>query len=247
MTSKRVSKITGAAIIATGLAACSTVETAVQEPELAPIVNPEAMTGQLPVSMPTPYVAQQQTAANSLWRTGARGFFKDQRASTIGEILTVGINITDTAQLSNSTSTSRTGQQDASVTGLFGLEGPIERALPGANSLNPGLGTSSSSTAQGTGSVNRTENIRLTVAAVITDVLPNGNFVIAGRQEVKVNAEVRELLVSGVIRPEDISAANTIQHTQIAEARISYGGRGDISTVQRPRVGQRVAERVLPF
>ena len=195
--------------------------------------------------MPAPVA--ETYAANSLWRNGSRGFFKDQRASMVGDILTVDINITDTASLSNTTSTSRTGTQDASVSGLFGFEKPLERVLPGTDTLGTGLGTSSASSAQGVGSVNRKETIRLTVAAVITDILPNGNFIVAGRQEVKVNAEVRELLVSGIIRPEDISASNTIQHTQLAEARISYGGRGDISTIQRPRYGQRVVDKILPF
>ncbi len=230
-----------------GLAACSTANNLVAEPQLTPISNPDTIIGAIPVSAPTPRTLPVQQAPNSLWRAGAKGFFKDQRAADIGDILTVDINITDTASLSNTTSTSRTGSQNAEVSGLFGLEQPLERALPGNDTLGTGLGTSSSSSSQGNGSVNRAENIRLTVAAVITDILPNGNFVIAGRQEVKVNAEVRELVVSGVIRPEDISANNTIQHTQLAEARISYGGRGDLSTIQRPRYGQRVVERIMPF
>ena len=230
-----------------GLAACSTVDSMVGEPRLSPISNPQTMIGMVPPTAPMPAPVAETYAANSLWRNGSRGFFKDQRASMVGDILTVDINITDTASLSNTTSTSRTGTQDASVSGLFGFEKPLERVLPGTDTLGTGLGTSSASSAQGVGSVNRKETIRLTVAAVITDILPNGNFIVAGRQEVKVNAEVRELLVSGIIRPEDISASNTIQHTQLAEARISYGGRGDISTIQRPRYGQRVVDKILPF
>jgi flagellar L-ring protein precursor FlgH len=229
------------------LGACGTVSSIGKEPSLTPISNPQTIIGMVPPTAPTPTPVAQTYSANSLWQAGSRGFFKDQRASMVGDILTVDINITDTASLSNTTSTSRTGTQDASVSGLFGFEKPLERVLPGTDTLGTGLGTSSSSTAQGVGSVNRKETIRLTVAAVITDVLPNGNFIVAGRQEVKVNAEVRELLVSGIIRPEDISASNTIQHTQLAEARISYGGRGDISTIQRPRYGQRVVDKVLPF
>lgn len=229
------------------LGACSSVSNAVKEPELSPIQNPRTVVGLAPVTTPLPQPVTQYQTANSLWQANARGFFKDQRASQVGDILTVSINITDTASLSNSTATSRTGGQDAAIGGLFGLDQPLERALPGSGSLSTGLSTSSTSTSNGTGSVNRSEKIQLSVAAVITDVLPNGNFVIAGRQEVKVNAEVRELLVSGIIRPQDISADNTIAHTQLAEARISYGGRGDLSTIQRPRYGQRAAEQVLPF
>lgn len=244
---KKIQSLVGMSALVFSLAACSTVSESMGSPELTPIQNPQRITGLVPVSTPLPAALPQDQSPNSLWRTGARSFFKDQRASTIGDILTVEIDITDTASLSNSTSTSRTGNQSASIDGLFGLEAPLERALPGAGSLGTGLGASSDTSSQGIGSVNRQENISLTVAAVITDVLPNGNFVIAGSQEVKVNAEVRELIVSGIIRPADISANNTIAHTQMAEARISYGGRGDLSVIQRPRYGQRVAERILPF
>lgn len=241
----KLSSALGLAMIC--LAACAGAGSNLAEPQLTPITNPDMIVGAIPVTTPIPAQQTQYASANSLWRAGARGFFKDQRASTIGDILTVDVDITDTAQLNNTTSTSRTGAMEADITGLFGLQGPIERVLPGSDSLGTGLGTTSNTSSQGTGSVNRAENINLTVAAVIVDVLPNGNFVIAGRQEVKVNAEVRELVVSGIIRPEDISATNTIQHTQMAEARISYGGRGDLSTIQRPRYGQRVAEGILPF
>lgn len=245
--SHKLKRLALASAVLLGLGACGTVSSAVREPELTPIQNPRSVIGLAPVTMPQPYAEPQYQSANSLWRSGARSFFKDQRASQVGDIMTIQINITDTASLSNSTATSRSGDQTATIDGMFGLEQPLERALPGTGSLATGFGTSSNSTSNGTGSVNRSENIQLSVAAVITDVLPNGNFVIAGRQEVKVNAEVRELIVSGIIRPQDISADNTIAHTQIAEARISYGGRGDLSTIQRPRYGQRAANSILPF
>ena len=95
--------------------------------------------------------------------------------------------------------------------------------------------------------MNRSEKVSLTIAAVVTDVLANGNLVIQGRQEVRTNREVRELTVAGIVRPEDISSANTIAHTQIAEARISYGGRGDISRVQSTPAAQSLVERFSPF
>lgn len=229
------------------LGACATTSNALKEPQLTPVQNPRTLIGMVPVTTPVPKPVPHTSTANSLWRAGARSFFKDQRASQVGDILTVSINITDTASLSNTTSTSRTGANDTTISGLFGLQTPLEKALPGANSLSTGIDTSSSATTNGTGSVNRSENIQLSVAAVITDVLPNGNFVVAGRQEVKVNAEVRELLVSGIIRPQDVSASNTVEHTQMAEARISYGGRGDLSSIQRPRYGQRVLNGISPF
>jgi flagellar L-ring protein precursor FlgH len=109
------------------------------------------------------------------------------------------------------------------------------------------IGAEAESEHRGSGAINREEKIELTIAAVIVDRLPNGNLVLAGRQEVRINGELRELTVSGIIRPEDVTASNTINHTQIAEARISYGGRGSISAVQRPNWGQRLGDAITPW
>jgi flagellar L-ring protein precursor FlgH len=188
-------------------------------------------------------------SANSLWRSGARAFFIDQRANRVGDIVTVQIAINDSAKTSNTSVANRTSASDAALTSLFGMEGKIGRLLPPGNdftSASP-FSTESSFSNSGSGSVNRAESISLTVAAVVTGILPNGNLIIEGTQEVRTNAEVRQLTISGMIRPEDISAANTIRHTQIAEARINYGGRGDISTMQKAPAGQSVVARLWPF
>lgn len=163
----------------------------------------------------------------------------------VGDIVTVNIDISDSAQLQNSTNRSRTSAEDADLTEFFGadLTGFFNDAIDPSSLASLG----STSTTQGTGSVNRTESISLTVAALVTSVLPNGNLVIAGRQEVRVNNEVRELLITGIARPQDIASDNTIAHTQIAEARISYGGRGHLSDVQRPRYGQEIYDILMPF
>jgi flagellar L-ring protein precursor FlgH len=182
-----------------------------------------------------------------MWRTGARAFFHDQRASKVGDILTVAIDIRDNARLSNETATSRESNVDSGVGSIFGLESNLAKILPGAPDPTHLVEAGSSSTLAGAGSVNRSEAVSLTIAAVVSSVLPNGNLVIQGRQEVRINQELRELTVAGIVRPEDITAANTIRHTQIAEARVSYGGRGAVSRVQRVPVGQALVEQFTPF
>lgn len=238
---------TGAGLAALMLGGCAGVGDVIAAPQMSPIQNPATIAGSSRVSMPLPAPSMETAAPNSLWRTGARSFFNDQRAAKIGDILTVNIEIQDSAQVNNTTARSRTSNTEAGIQALLGLDGVIQNALPGTPSLDPAVGFDSTTSSNGTGSVNRQENVNLTVAAVITDRLPNGNLVIGGRQEVRINNELRELLVSGVIRPEDVGADNTIEHTKIAEARISYGGRGDISQVQRDKYGKLLYDQVAPF
>jgi flagellar L-ring protein precursor FlgH len=217
-------------------------------PQMAPVGTPAALTGGAQQTIPQPEQASYEApAANSLWRAGSRSFFNDQRASRIGDILTVNIEIDDKAELSNSSNRSRDASTSAGVTHFFGLENTLGQILPGGFDPSQMVDAESSSDHTGSGAINREEKIELTVAAVIVDRLPNGNLVIAGRQEVRINAELRELTVSGIIRPEDVTSNNTINHTQIAEARISYGGRGQISAVQRPGWGQRITDAITPW
>ncbi|WP_333586902.1 flagellar basal body L-ring protein FlgH [Phenylobacterium sp.] len=238
-----------AALALVPLAACSTVQEAVAGPNLTPVRYPSALVGQdQPVilasaNQPLPSAA----SANSLWRTGARAFFIDQRANRVGDIVTVNIQIDDRAQTSNSTSTSRTAGASAGLPNFLGLESSLGRVLPGGFDPANAISTNSNSASAGSGSVSRSEKINLTIAAVVTAVLPNGNMMIQGTQEVRTNGELRQLSVAGIIRPEDISSSNTIRHSQIAEARISYGGRGDVSRVQRTPAGQALVETFSPF
>ena len=231
------------------LAACSTVQEAVRGPQLAPVGYPAALAPMQQMVMVPQQPTMQPASANSLWRSGARAFFIDQRANKVGDILTVQIDIDDSAKTSNSTTSSRTSGSTAAMPKLFGMEGSLGRLLPPGNDFDPtaALETSSNSTNAGSGAVSRAEKISLTIAAVVSAVLPNGNLVIQGTQEVRTNNELRQLTVAGIVRPEDISSANTIKHTQIAEARISYGGRGDISRVQKTPAGQSLVERFQPF
>jgi flagellar L-ring protein FlgH len=232
------------------LAACSTVAEAVRGPELAPVGYPAALVPREQQMLPLSSAREplpQPASANSLWRVGARAFFNDQRASRVGDILTVQIDIDDSAKTINSTQSSRTSGMKAGVPHLLGLESSLGHFLPGEYDPANALETNSTTSNAGAGAVNRAEKISLTIAAVVTGVLPNGNMMIQGTQEVRTNTDVRQLTVAGIVRPEDISSANTIRHTQIAEARISYGGRGDLSRVQKTPWGQSLVETVKPF
>lgn len=213
-----------------------------QTPQLSPMVSPPPQ-----VVMPMPPPETRQRAVASLWQPGSRSFFRDPRASKIGDILTVNIEIGDEAKLANTTTRSAQASESSDLTKFLGLESQLSHVLPEAVDPSALSSLGSDSTHTGTGTVDRSEDIKLIVAAVVTQVLPNGNLVIQGHQEVRVNSEVRELTISGVVRPEDIASDNTIRHTQIAEARISYGGHGQITDVQQPRYGQQLYDILWPF
>jgi flagellar L-ring protein precursor FlgH len=183
----------------------------------------------------------------SLWTGDRESLLGDRRAINRGDILTVVIEIDDSAEISNATDRSRSGSQEMSVPQLFGLPQLLQGELPEGATIDPAVDVGSSSQFSGDGSVSRNEQLELRVAATIVDVLPNGVLEIAGTQEVRVNFELRELIVTGFVRPADITRQNEITYDKIASARISYGGRGQISDMQQPRYGQQAAESVLPF
>jgi flagellar L-ring protein precursor FlgH len=245
-------KIAAALTLCALLAGCSTfdrLKTVGEAPKLTAIQDPTAQPGYRPVNMPMPQVVVASYQPNSLFSNDARGFFKDQRAHKIGDILTVLVTIDDSAQISNSTERQRSSSNEAGVGGVMGsLFGKVGGGVPGLDvSADGSISTESGMGDTGSGSVNRKETLETQVAAVVTQVLPNGNLVIEGRQEVRVNFEVRDLIVAGIVRPEDIHADNTIPSSKIAEARIAYGGRGQITDVQQPRYGQQIADAILPF
>lgn len=216
-------------------------------PKLTAIENPVTQPGYRPVSMPMPAPEPARFNSNSLWRNGARAFFKDQRAARVGDILTVIVEISDKAEIENATNRKRDNEEGASIPKLGGWEVALKKLLPDEVDLADFVRATSESNSDGEGTIDREETVTTRIAAVVTQVLPNGNMVIEGRQEVRVNFEMRELIVAGVIRPEDITAANNIPISKIAEARVSYGGKGQISDVQQPRYGQQFLDIVLPF
>src|ERR1700704_3199699 len=241
---------TGALLVVVGFAAsgCSSIDRLSQiggKPKLTEIEKPTAAPASKPVQMPMPKPETASYNANSLWRNGSRAFFKDQRASRIGDILTVTVNITDKANIANETQRSRSNKEDSGITDFIGAQ----TLGAGAQKILPGriLTADSTASSDGKGSVNRQEALQTNVAAVVTQLLPNGNLVVEGKQEIRVNFEIRELIVAGIVRPEDIQSDNTIDSSKIAQARIAYGGRGQLTDVQQPRYGQQVMDVLLPF
>jgi len=247
----KVLGIAAAALLATSVSGCNTISrlAAVGDdgPQITPIVNPQKTPGYRTVSMPMPTPEIQRTNPNSLWRSGARAFFNDQRAKQVGDILTVNLDLSESASLSNKTERTRDDSEDANLTNLFGLEAELAKKLPQAISAASTMSMDTDHVTKGTGTIERDESVQLEVAAVVTQVLPNGNLVIHGRQELRINAELRELQVAGIIRREDIDTNNEVAHDKIAEMRLAYGGRGAISSLQTPRWGLQVLDILLPF
>lgn len=220
-------------------------------PPMTKVENPQVRPDYKPLSwpLPDPEAAAAKTA-NSLWQPGARGFFRDQRATRVGDILRVNVQITDTAQLDNMNNLERVSQDRSTVNGLFGLEAKLGKLIPIPGvSTDPAnlINTTGNSRTNSMGRVNRRETITTQVAALVTQQLPNGNLVIEGTQEVLVNYEIREVSIRGVIRPQDILSDNSINADRVAQARIVYSGRGQVSEIIQPRWGSQAVEILSPF
>lgn len=248
--SRRVAISTAAAFLLLG-AGCTQFND-IHNPTTSPLELgsesiPELNSVSVPMPERAPFVAPQRAEAAGLWGNGTRSFFDDKRAQAVGDILTVVIDIDDEAQLRNASERSRSSTQVAADPTLLGYDVLAGVQAVGATSPGDVVNLDSSSDATGNGSIKRNESIQLRVAAMIVQTLPNGNLVIAGRQEVKVNSELRELRIAGIARPEDVSLRNTVKYDKIAEARITYGGRGQISAIQRPRYGHDALEVILPY
>jgi flagellar L-ring protein FlgH len=215
-----------------------------KEPELQKI---DPTSGQQPISWPRNEDVRSKASHNSLWKQGSRDFFRDQRARQVGDILTVKISVDDKAALDNKSQAKRDNSDSLSAGSVFGLEKQIFGAIPGKADPSSLLSVSGKADNSGEGTIERGEKVETELAAVVTNIMDNGNLVIYGSQEIRVNFEVRQVTVQGVIRTEDIDADNTIPASRIAEARVSYGGKGLISDVQQPRLGHQVIDILSPF
>ncbi len=212
-------------------------------PPISGMADPTRAPGYRPLTEPMPQPQPPPDDAASLWRPGSRAFFKDQRAANVGDILTILVNITDAADVEDGTNATRTGSENLGVPNLFGLTSKLKLL-----SANPTLvDTTSTNGNTSTGVIKRNETVTLRLAGLVTQVLPNGNLVVTARQEVRVNSELRVLSVCGIVRPQDIASDNTVTHDRLAEARISYGGEGQLTDLQTPRYGQQLMDILLPF
>lgn len=176
----------------------------------------------------------------SLWDEGAGDLFRDARASKVGDLITVVISINDKAVFGNITERSRNSEIGNAFDGSGNMP-LLSGAIDGTANARGKTST------KGDAKINRSEQIQLSVAAMVREILPNGNLLISGSQELRVNFELRELIVSGIVRPRDVSRDNTISYDKIAEARISYGGRGRLSEVQQPALLHQIFDLVRPF
>ncbi len=237
------------ALMACGLAVtgCGTLQRLSEvgrSPEMSKSTDPTKDPNYRPMTMPMPKTERAPNEANALWRQGSRAFFKDQRAANVGDLVTVVVSMTDSAQLNNVTTLTRVSGEQAGIPDFAGLTSRLGTTIADPSKL---ISLSSSNSNTGNGQIQRNEAVALRLAGVVTQVLPNGNLVVAARQEFVVNSELRELKVTGVIRPEDIASDNTVLHDRMAEARIQYGGRGEMTDLQTTRWGQQLMDILLPF
>ncbi|WP_419741405.1 flagellar basal body L-ring protein FlgH [Ruegeria sp.] len=229
------------------ISACGRLDHLGKPPSFTPTEDSPEQVAMLWPGLPLHTQPQRTVDRSSLWSGGQQSLLGDQRAIKKGDILTVVIELDEEAEISNNTNRSRSGSENLSVPNLFGLPQRAQDKLPEGASFDEAVGIESEASSSGRGSVRRNEKLTLRVAATVIDVLPNGVLSISGAQELRVNFELRELLVAGYVRPQDISRKNEITYDKIASARVSYGGRGQITDVQQPRYGQQILDTVLPF
>jgi len=229
-------------LLAFALGGCAdSLREVAREPNMTPVgagLNPRMVPV---VSTPPPKVVYR--GDKSLWQDASADLFKDRRALNVGDVLTVKISIRDKAELDNSTNRSRDSTMDMGIDAKLSTGVPLKQHAD----VQFNAAIDSKSETKGKGEINRRESIELQVAAVVTEIMPNGNLIISGSQEVRVNYEMRVLQVSGIVRPRDISADSMVSYERIAEARISYGGRGRLNEVQQPGWGQQIVDKVYPF
>ena len=239
---RNIMKLSALLLAGAALSACSAVdrlENIGEAPKMAAVGNPAGR--QIVAAIPAPAPITHDN--NSLWQPGSQSFFHDPRAMHVGDVITVNVTVADNAKMSNTSSRGRTNSENANLTNLFGLEKVLPPAIDPTSVVKMGSDNSN----VGTGKIERSEDLSMTLAALVAQVLPNGNLVIDGHQQVRVNNELRDMRLSGIVRREDITQDNTVNLSQIAEARVIYGGVGTMSDVQQPRYGSQLFDIIMPW
>lgn len=229
------------------LTGCGRLANVGRAPDFKPVEGSTPHSAMYALPMPQTTRRSLPTDGASLWSANPQSLLGDRRAQNRGDILTVVIEIDEKAEISNATDRNRSASESTGIMDLFGIPQRINRILPTGANLDNAVETTSDSSYSGDGSVRRNEKLELRIAVTVIEALPNGVLRVQGSQEVRVNFELRELLVDGFVRPQDISRKNEITYDKIAGARISYGGRGQITDVQQPRYGQQITDILSPF
>lgn len=232
------------------LAGCATLEEQAkiitETAPMRPIEDPTQFPNYQPITPIALTPTDHPPQGASLWRPGAKSFFRDNRASRVGDIIKVAVGIDDSAEFSNSTNSTARHNQKSGVTKLFGLEQELSNLVPGLSPPDLLNLDSTNNFIAPKSTIKRTETLTFIIPAIVQQVLPNGSLVVRGRQEIRLNNEVRQLQVMGIARPVDIDNNNTIKSERLTECRIVYGGEGDISDEQHLRYGQKALD-ILPF
>lgn len=226
-----------ALMLATSLGGCTAMKDLGREPQMTSVGTGLAVPrAPLPGNFPT----WNGHAYHSSWGQSGQALFQDPRATNVGDIVTVIISINDQAKFDNTSERRRASNAN------LGLDLSFSTPSHSTSLTGDGAATSNSRS-KGEGKIDRSEKLRLSIAGVVTEVLPNGNLMVSGSQEVRVNYELRVLHIAGIVRPRDISRNNTIAYEKIAEARVSYGGRGRLMEVQQPAIGHQIYDNLTPF
>lgn len=245
----RFRSLSGMLVILISVAGCGDrLENVGRAPNMTGISGSREATAMSSTPLATDVANRRASDGASLWTSGRRSLLGDHRAQQTGDILTVVVEIDNSAEVTATSTRGRSGSENMSISALLGIEqiSPFGSG-DGSVSLNPGISTSSTSASSGNGTTSGADKLTLRVAATVVGIQPNGVLEIQGTQEVRVNFELRELIVTGYVRPEDISRLNEIPYDKIASARISYGGRGQITDMQQPRWGQQITDIILPY
>jgi flagellar L-ring protein FlgH len=199
------------------------------------------------LAIPVEESSEKLVSPGSLWTPGAKfvDMYIDQRAKRIGDIVVVQIVENSSADKEAKTESKKTNTMDNSITTILGI--PLNKSSIKGDKLSPEVNASTSTDFKADGKTTRTGTISGSVSARIERILPSGNLVIKGKKQTRVNSELQYIIISGIIRPEDVSPINTIQSTYIADMQLDYYGTGVIGDQQNKGFIARALDKIWPF